>query len=220
MEQPKTNCQLIRQCANALKQCVSALKQCVKINSSRSEFRDVFSGVPQGSLLGPLLFLIYIKDLPTVAIESVCFGYADDYKLLSTTHELVENDLISLHNWCGANKMNLHDDKCSMVQFKKQSVVKMKEVTVKPVKVQKDLGVQISNDLSWQENCNLRRTKSLKSLRFLKGNISFKSTTKPKLNANTGYVVPAISYACESGTPPNQTCQTSKEYRKVQHRGF
>ena len=58
-------------------------KQCVKINNSTSEFRDVTSGVPQGSLLGSLLFLIYINDLPTVASESECSGYADDYKLLS-----------------------------------------------------------------------------------------------------------------------------------------
>ena len=78
--------------------------------------------------------------------------------MLSASHELLESDLISLHNWCVANKMNLHDDKCSLIHFKKQSVVKMNEVAVKPVKVQKDLGVLISNDLSWKENCNLRRT--------------------------------------------------------------
>ena len=172
-------------------------KQCVKINNSRSEFRDVTSGVPQGSLLGPLLFLIYINDLPIVASESECFGYADDYKLLSTSHELLESDLISLHNWCVANKMNLHDDKCSLIHFKNQSVVKTNEVAVKLVKVQKDLGVLISNDLSWKENCNLRRTKSQKSMWFLKRNISIKSTTKAKLKAYTGYVVPVISYACE-----------------------
>ena len=172
-------------------------KQCVKINNSRSEFRDVTSGVPQGSLLGPLLFLIYINDLPTVASESECFRYADDYKLLSTSHELLESDLISLHNWCVANKMNLRDDKCGLIHFKKQSVVKMNEVAVKPVNFQKDLGVLISNDLSWKENCNLRRTKSLKSLWFLKRNISFKSTAKAKLNAYTGYVVPVISNAFE-----------------------
>ena len=139
----------------ALKLIVNYLdnrKQCVKINNSRSEVRDVTSGVTQESLLGPLLFLIYINDFPTVASESECFGYADDYKLLSTFHELLESDLISLHNWCVANKMNLHDDKCSPIHFKKQSVVKMNEVAVKPVKVQKDLGVLISNDLSWKEN--------------------------------------------------------------------
>ena len=81
--------------------------------------------------------------------------------------------------------MNLHDDKCSLIHSKKQSVVKMNEVAVKPVEVQKDLGVLISNDLSWKEICNLRRTKSLNSLWFLKRNISFKSTTKAKLNAHT-----------------------------------
>ena len=157
-----------------------------EMNNSRCEFRDVTSGVPKRSLLGPLLFLIYITDLPTVGSESECFRCADDYKLLSTSRELLESDLISLHNWCVANKVNLHDDKCSLMHFKKQSVVKMNEVAVKPVKVQKDLGVLISNDLSWKENCNLRRVKSLKSLWFLERNISFKSTTKAKLNAYTG----------------------------------
>ena len=176
-------------------------KQCVKINNSRSEFRDVTSGVPQGSLLGSLLFLIYINELTTVASESECVGYADDQKMLSTSHELLESDQISLHNWCVAKKMNLHDDKCSLIHFKKQSVVKMNEVAVKPVKVQKDLGVLISNDLSWKEYCNLRRTKSLKSLWFLKRNISFKSTTKANLNAYTGYVAPLILYACEVWYP-------------------
>ena len=107
--------------------------------------RDLHEGpLPQGSLLGPLLFLIYINDLPTVASESVCFGYADDYKLLSTSHELLESDLINLHNWCVANKRDLRDDKCSLIHFKKQSVDKMNEVAVKPVKVQKDLDVLIS----------------------------------------------------------------------------
>ena len=106
-------------------------KKCVKINNSRSEFRDVTSGVPHGSLLGPLLFLIYIKDLPTVASESECFGYADDYKLLSTSHELLESDPISLHNWCVANKMNLHDDKSSLIHIKKQSnLLKFKKTLV------------------------------------------------------------------------------------------
>ena len=169
----------------------------MNINNSTSEFCDVTSGVSQGSLLGPLLFLTYINDLPSVASESESFGYADDYKQLSTSHELLESDLIRLHNWCVANKMNLHDDKCSLINFKKQSMVKKKEVAVRPVKVQKDRGVLISNDLTWKENSNLRRTKSLKSLWFLKRNISFKSTTKAKINAYTGYVVPIITYARE-----------------------
>ena len=109
-------------CGTALKLIANYLdnrKQGVKINNSRSEFRDVTSGDPQGFLLASLLFLIYINDHPTVASESECFGYADDYKLLSTSHELLENDLINLQNWCVANKMNLHDDKCSLIHFKK-----------------------------------------------------------------------------------------------------
>ena len=97
--------------------------------------------------------------------------------------------------------MNLHDDKCSLIHFKKTISGQNERVAVKPVKVQKDLGVLISNDLSWKENFNLRRTKSLKSFWFLKCNVSFKSTTKAKLNAYTGYVVSVISYACEVWYP-------------------
>ena len=141
-------------------------------------------------------------------------------KLLSTSHELLESDLISLHNWCVANKMSLHDEKCSRIHFKKQSVVKMNEVAVKPVKVQKDLGVLISNDLSWKENCNRRPTKSLKSLWFLKRNVSFKSTTKATLNAYTGYVVPVISHACEFWYPTKTDLSDIERTQKVQHSGF
>ena len=58
--------------------------QFVKINKSSSTLKEVTSGVPQGSILGPLLFIIFINDFPKCIENSDCFGYCDDMKILST----------------------------------------------------------------------------------------------------------------------------------------
>ena len=55
-------------------------KQRVVLNGSTSEWADVTSGVPQGSVLGPLLFIIYVNDLPAV-VKSHCKLFADDNKI-------------------------------------------------------------------------------------------------------------------------------------------
>ena len=58
--------------------------QYVKINDKRSPTASVTSGVPQGSIIGPLLFILFINDLPTIIKNSESFGYADDFKLANT----------------------------------------------------------------------------------------------------------------------------------------
>ena len=68
-----------------LKNYLQKRKQRVVLNGQTSEWRDVISGVPQGSVLGPLLFLIYINDLPD-GLTSLCKIFADDTSLFSKVH--------------------------------------------------------------------------------------------------------------------------------------
>ena len=53
----------------------------MRLNDTVSDELEVFSGVPQGSILGPLFFLVFINDLPS-CVMSKSFGYADDYKIV------------------------------------------------------------------------------------------------------------------------------------------
>ena len=89
-------------------------KQFVRVDNTRSETLDVTSGVPQGSLLGPLLFCIFISDLPDVLVFSDPFIFADYLKILAVkkTFWQVQNDLDGIEQWVNENKMKLAMDKC------------------------------------------------------------------------------------------------------------
>ena len=68
-----------------------------------SDWKDVLSGVPQGSVLGPLLFIIFINDLPDV-VKSLCKLFADDTKLIATISNpndltILQNDVDNLVEW-------------------------------------------------------------------------------------------------------------------------
>ncbi len=92
------------------KDYLSNRKHYVQLGHVSSELLPVRSGVPQGSILGPLLFLIYINDMPTSISYSSCLLFADDAKILKTIRDLrdcdmLQNDLASLESWCDEWKL-------------------------------------------------------------------------------------------------------------------
>ena len=99
--------------------------QFVRINTTLSTKLPVSSGVPQGSILGPLLFNIYVNDLPSVPENCTSQCYVDDTKLLMSfqlrdQHETIEKmnkDLLSIRNWCFDNQLLLNPDKTKLVIF-------------------------------------------------------------------------------------------------------
>ena len=189
-------------------------KQKVKVGDSISSERDVTSGVPQGSLLGPLLFLIYINDLPENIDNSTCFGYADDYKLIAHNTTELEQDLQALHNWCCANGMSLHENKCSILNFKRMSTVRMNEKIVSTSNTQKDLGIIINDNLTWHDNTMRRHSKALRALWSLRRNLPWSTSRRSKLNAYVGYVVPIMMFACQVGYPNKSDLKLIEKLQK------
>ena len=141
----------------------------MRINTTLSTKLPVSSGVPQGSILGPLLFNIYVNDLPSVPENCSSQCYVDDTKLLPSfqlqdQHEAIANmnkDLIGIRNWCFDNQLLLNPDKTKLVIFcSRQMTAKVSDFRLfllgkelEPVKAARDLGVTL--DLSYCFHCIL-----------------------------------------------------------------
>ena len=98
-------------CHELLSSYLQNRQQYVYINSTKSELKTLQFGVPQGSILGPLLFLIYINDLPLIFNHSKCLLYADDTTLfyshtnLRTLCNHLSSDMEVIDNWFTASKL-------------------------------------------------------------------------------------------------------------------
>ena len=98
-------------------------KQRVRVGSATSEWTAVTSGIPQGSVLGPILFVIYINDLPeALKNHSKAVMYADDTKVYRRTdtpngQQKLQEDLDTLYHWSETWQLRLHPDKCKVLSL-------------------------------------------------------------------------------------------------------
>lgn len=96
-------------------------KQCVIVNDNKSNWSEVSSGIPQGSVLGPTLFLIYINDIET-EIQSIIRLFADDTKLFNiadtdTDKLRIQNDTDKLEEWSEKWLLKFNVDKCCTMHY-------------------------------------------------------------------------------------------------------
>ena len=142
---------------------LSDRKQRVVVNGNLSEWMDVTSGVPQGSVLGPLLFVIFINDLPDVIGNvSIMKLFADDTKLqreISCLHDtqMVQEDIKQMKNWADIWLMEYHPGKCKVLPLGKNELrgsysYKLEDHELEFVTSEKDLGVIFDNQLTFDSH--------------------------------------------------------------------
>ena len=142
---------------------LSNRSQYVSVNGCNSNHLNVTSGVPQGSVLGPLLFLIYINDLPNSSSKLSFYLFADDTNIyfesdsLSTLQKVVNKELRHIKKWLDANKLALNVDKTNFVIFHSPQNslndivnIKIGNQHVKQAKYVKFLGLLLDEHLSWK----------------------------------------------------------------------
>ena len=151
------------------KSYLSQRKQAVKIENTLSETLPLTVGVPQGSILGPVLFTLYVNDLLRVPKHCRALGYVDDTKIflalpscqLSDAVTAVNQDLRDISRWCCANSLLINPDKTKLllvgVPQLTRNITAVPPVMllgkeVKPVTVAKDLGVYIDSHLNYNEH--------------------------------------------------------------------
>ena len=139
--------------------------QYVSINNACSDSLPIECGVPQGSILGPLLFLIYINDLAHVSPDAISILFADDTNVIyrsqsyETLNKIINNELTLLSAWFNENKLalNVSKTKFMIFHFRNQKPpdefkVFLDGIELENVKSTKFLGVMINENLSWNDH--------------------------------------------------------------------
>ena len=188
-------------------------QQIVVVNGARSQPTKVLSGVPQGSVLGPILFLIMITDIDTDIKDSVVRSFADDTRVsksIATINNgtLLQNDLNLIYDWADRNKMKFNSNKFELLRYriKGNNIQDCTSYTtdsgeqIEEKNLVKDLGVLISNDCSFSKHID----KVAKSMRNMSSWILRTFETRDKLTLLTVWktlVLPIHDYCSQLWSP-------------------
>ena len=173
---------------NWIKEFLTGRKQRVEINGYKSEWRDVTSGVPQGSVIGPLLFVLYINDLPD-RVKAEIYLFADDTKMYCKITEngmsTLQEDLNKLQIWSDTWLLKFHPDKCKVLKVHKGNKTnsrkyymktldsEIEEKELEQVKSEKDLGIITDDILSFAEHIQTKVNKATKIMGLIRRSFMF-----------------------------------------------
>ena len=152
--------------------------QCTAIGDTQSKLDYIKCGVPQGSVLGPLLFLLYINDITMSSSFFKFTLFADDTSLFyshrknSNVENTLNNELFKISQWLAANKLSLNVGKSKLLVFNKTNAIKNVKLSINGAKLEevsyaKYLGILIDNKLKWKEHLNAISLKLSKGIGLL-----------------------------------------------------
>ena len=203
---------------------LSDRQQAVVVDGYQSSYVSVRSGVPQGSVLGPCLFLAYISDMPD-KLTALARLFADDTAVYRTVlnseqQDQLQQDLQRLSEWEKSWDMLFHPQKCvSMPVTRSRSPLdrsyELHGHTLDTVNSAKYLGVTLSRDLDWDTHINNVTNKANQILGFLRRNLKISSSTI-KEKAFKAFVRPLLEYASSVWDPYTQ--KTINKVEAVQRR--
>lgn len=138
----------------------------VEFKGINSKTQNIYYGVPQGSVLGPLLFILYTNDLPNTLSNSKAILFADDTTIyysnkdIKTLYTNINKDLIVLNDWFKTNKLSLNVSKTQYILFNKKRQTHINEElkiligqeNVNKVECTKFLGLFIDQNLDWNKH--------------------------------------------------------------------
>ena len=208
---------------NWIKAWLTDRRQRVVLNGDASDWAEVLSGVPQGSVLGPLLFLIFINDLEEKAVAELVYKFADDTKVAKIVRD--ENDqaelqrtLDELADWAERWGMSFNVQKCKVMHVghaNKQYEYSMNATVLETTTEERDLGVVMSATLKPKAQC----AKAARTAQTVLSQIARAFHFRDKnvfLKLYKQYVRPHLEFAAQAWSP--WTAQDKEVLEKVQQR--
>ena len=182
--------------------------QYTAVNGVESATHKIKYGVPQGSVLGPLLFLIYVNDISSATPQHQLRLFADDSNVFITTKDpatlkpRMTEAITQLSKWFAANKLTSNMKKTAYTIFSKHKLpeslqsIEYEGVIIKHADSTKYLGITLDKNLNWEEHIKALNTKLSKTIQALKI-IKSKVQNKNKLMLFSAYITSRIQYGIE-----------------------
>jgi hypothetical protein len=193
-------------------------KQRVVLGESKSSWSAVTSGVPQGSVLGPILFTLFINDLPECVENSICKLYADDSKIMrrvgcKAEHDLLQQDINRISAWTQTWRLFLNVGKCKVMHVNANGHTPHRysmggvdasgnstQIYLEQTSEERDLGIQLAVNLKFTVQSINAASKANRVLGMLKRSFVSRNTELWK-RLYTTYVRPHLEYAVAAWNP-------------------